>query len=366
MIVYAVAPVSGKHFSPDYVTARTRFREAAERAGGRLTALGLSAKGPGDEALTIDVAWFGAERPKRAFVHSCGVHGVEAFAGSAIQLQWLDEGIPEKSRGYAIVLVHVLNPYGMAWLRRFNEHGVDLNRNFLGPGEAHEGAPAGYEALDSFLNPPTPPSWELFYLRACWLILRHGLPTLRQAVAGGQYVNPKGIFFGGTALEEGPATFQRYVQDHLADVQHVVVVDVHTGLGRFGEDTLLVSAADERDPLFTRMREAYGARVSSMNPERGPAYRVKGAYDTVYPRALPDAGVYFVAQEFGTYNVVRVVKALRAENRWHHYGDGGIDHPTKLALRQKFAPEDESWRAAVLHRGRIVIRRALGLLACPP
>ena len=361
-MVYAVAPVSGTYFAPDYMTARTRFRQAAERAGGRATALELSAKGPGGEELAIDVAWFGAERPKRAFVHSCGIHGVEAFAGSAIQLQWLDEGIPEKSDGSATVLVHVLNPYGMAWLRRFNEHGVDLNRNFLGPGEAYEGAPAGYEALDLFLNPPSPPSRELFYLRAGWLVLRHGLPTLKQTVAGGQYVNPKGIFFGGAALEEGPVTFQRYIQDLLADVHHLVVVDVHTGLGRFGQDTLLVPAADEGDPLFTRMRKAYGERVSSMNPERGPAYRVKGAYDTVYPRVLPNADVSFVAQEFGTYNAVRVVKALRAENRWHHYGDGGIDHPTKLALRQTFAPENESWRAAVLRRGRIVIRQALGLL----
>ena len=49
-----------------------------------------------------------------------------------------------------------------------------------------------------------------------------------------------------------------------------------------------------------------------MDPERGPAYRVKGAYDTVYRRTLPTAGVYFVNQEFGTSNVVQVVKALRA------------------------------------------------------
>lgn len=27
-------------------------------------------------------------------------------------------------------MVHVLNPYGMAWLRRVNENNVDLNRNF--------------------------------------------------------------------------------------------------------------------------------------------------------------------------------------------------------------------------------------------
>ena len=99
----------------------------------------------------------------------------------------------------------------MAWLRRVNEHNVDLNRNFLGADETYQGAPEGYDELDAFLNPPRPSSWGPFYPRAGWLILRVGLPTLRQTVAGGQYVNPKGLFFGGAALEEGPRTFKRWV-----------------------------------------------------------------------------------------------------------------------------------------------------------
>ena len=113
--------MSAKYFSPNYATARTQFRTAVEKAGGRLRALQIDAKGPNGEDLTIDIAWFGAETPKRVLVHSSGLHGVEVFAGSAVQLQWLDEGIPSTSSDSAIMLVHVLNPFGMAWLRRFNE-----------------------------------------------------------------------------------------------------------------------------------------------------------------------------------------------------------------------------------------------------
>ena len=262
----------------------------------------------------------------------------------------------------AVVLVHVLNPYGMAWLRRVNEHNVDLNRNFLGRGEAYTGAPAGHDRLDAFVNPQDPPSWELFYPRVGWLVARHGMTTLRQTVAGGQYVNPTGMFFGGSALEEGPRLFRRYVEEQLRDVERLVVVDVHTGLGPFGVDTLLVNAADEGDPRFTEMRETFGDRVSSMAPDRGPAYRVRGSSDRLFPDVLPRAAVYAVAQEFGTYHAVRVVKALRAENRWHHHGTGGIDHPTKRRLRETFAPASESWRAAVLARGRLVLGQAMGLL----
>ncbi len=66
-------------------------------------------------------------------MESIGLHGVGGFPGSAIQLQFLNE-LPEVRRGGAIVLGHILNPYGMAWIRRFNENNVDLNRNFLAEG----------------------------------------------------------------------------------------------------------------------------------------------------------------------------------------------------------------------------------------
>ena len=350
-----------KYFSPNYLTARSQFRNAVENAGGRLSALQLDARGPNGEDLTIDIAWFGEEKPKRALVHSSGLHGVEAFAGSAIQLQWLDEGIPSMPEDSALVMVHVLNPFGMSWLRRFNENGVDLNRNFLGAGEKYEGAPEGYEKLDPFLNPPSPPGWDLYYVRAGWLIARHGMSTLKQVIAGGQYEYPKGLFFGGSKLEEGPRKVQAFMQERLESTEHLVVVDVHTGLGPFAYDTLFVHARDEGSEIYQVMKRTFGERVAPLDPDRGPGYRVNGAYDSMYRRVLSDERVYLLGQEFGTYNVVRAVSALRDENRWHHYGDGTVDHPAKEELKEKFSPDDESWRQTVLHRGREVISQALGL-----
>ena len=276
-------------FSPDYLTARARFRRAVDRARGRLVPLTLAAKGPTGEALTIDAAWFGATNPRWALVYSSGIHGVEGFAGSAIQLRWLVEGIPNVPDGCAIVLLHLLNPYGMAWLRRANENNVDLNRNFLTRGERYEGAPEGYEELDALLNPQSAPSLDLFSLRAGYTIARRGNPAAKQAVAGGQFVNPKGLFFGGSKLEAGPELIQQFIETRLAAVREVVVVDVHTGLGRFGHDELLVSGTDEGGVLFERARETFGDRVRSTDPRRGPAYRVRGAYVDVYRRLLPGA-----------------------------------------------------------------------------
>src|SRR5262245_58107505 len=115
-------------FSTDYFIARSRFREMTTRAGGATESLVLDAKGPTGEDLTVDIACFGAAEPERVILHSSGLHGVEGFAGSAVQLQLLNElpAIPAKA---ALIITHVLNPFGMAWLRRANEENVDLNRN---------------------------------------------------------------------------------------------------------------------------------------------------------------------------------------------------------------------------------------------
>src|SRR5204862_6803103 len=129
--------------------------------------------------------------------------------------------------------------YGMAWLRRVNEHNVDLNRNCL-DAERYGGAPSAYVKLDSFLNPKSPPGRDLYLLKAAGLVLRYGMPALKQSVVGGQYEYPKGLFFGGTRLEQGPTKFSGFVNDRLGSAHKLVVVEVHTGLGKYGDDTLLV------------------------------------------------------------------------------------------------------------------------------
>ena len=56
-------PINTQYFSPDYFTARRRFRQAVQEAGGQLTALQPDVTGPGGESLTIDIAWLGNYKP---------------------------------------------------------------------------------------------------------------------------------------------------------------------------------------------------------------------------------------------------------------------------------------------------------------
>jgi len=341
----------GDYFSADYSTARSRFRQMVETAGGRLDVLPLEAKSPAGENLSIDIGWFGAENARRLLLHSSGLHGVEGFAGSAIQLQFLDR-LPSVPPETAFVVVHVLNPYGMAWLRRVNENNVDLNRNCMG-NDSYTGVPQAYVALNSFLNPEGPPTNDLFALKAMWLIIRHGMPALKQAVAGGQYEYPKGLFFGGKRLQEGLQQYETFLASRLISARQVLAIDVHTGLGKYGEDTLLVDATQH-----AALRRRFGERVARTSPHESPAYQVRGALESMIFRVLSGAQVDFLRQEFGTFGPVKVLQALRQENRGHHYDGGGLSHPAKTTLKKIFCPADESWQRSVLKRGRELLSRA--------
>jgi len=343
-------------FSADYASARARFRAAAGAASATLHVLALDAKGPAGEELTIDIAWLGQPDARRILLHSSGLHGVEAYTGSAVQLAVLAEqrAVPADC---ALVLVHVLNPYGMAWLRRANENNVDLNRNFLAENERWRGAPEIYGRIDPILNPPTPPGRDFFYLRALWQTWRHGFRPLKQAVARGQYEYSRGLFFGGRTLEQGPRLYLDWVQEHLSCARYVFALDVHTGLGRWGEDTLLLEAGTGATPV-EQLSAALNHALVDVNADPDVAYEVRGGMGAGLARVFSNVPADFVLQEIGTYSPFAVFHALREENRLHHYGVSTLDHPAKRKLLERLCPASTRWRARALGRGVRLAQRA--------
>lgn len=343
-------------FSPDYLTARERFRAAAQAAGAALHALALDAAGPGGEALTIDIAWLGDTRARKIVLHTSGLHGVEGFAGSAIQLALLRQS-PVLKAECALILVHVLNPYGMAWLRRANENNVDLNRNFLPDGATWSGAPELYRRIDRVLDPPSPPAFDFFYLQALLLALRHGFHPLKQAVAQGQYEFPRGLFFGGSGLQPGPRRYVEWLKQNLPKAQYVMALDAHTGLGRWAQETLLPEPGAGATPI-ARLGAALDRTLIEVTRGDTAAYVIRGGMGSMLPLVLPGVAVDFVLQELGTYPPLAVFHALREENRWHHYGSGGLDHPVKQRLLETLCPAAPQWRAQAVAKGIGLLRAA--------
>ena len=148
------------------------------------------------------------------------------------------------------------------------------------------------------------------------------------------------------------------VRSRKDGAEHVIAIDIHAGVGDYGEDLLL--AEDEE---YEAARLVFGPRVVLADPHRSAAYRIRGGYERMLGRVFSGGRVHFVAQEFGTYGPLHVVRALREGNRWHDHGDGSLTHPSKVALREAFCPDDDAWRHAVLDGGRVSMQQAVHALA---
>ena len=329
-------------FERSYLEARLAFRAEALAAGGALHQLAIDANGrradDGSE-LTIDTAVFG--EGERCLVLSSGLHGVEGYTGSAVQRLLLASGLPE---GFRVVLMHALNPVGMADFRRVNENNVDLNRNFLSLDEHYSGSPSHYARLNSLLNPVRPFSQLEFLLRSGWQIVRHGYEPLKQAIAGGQYDFPKGLFWGGDRLQEGPRKLLEAIPGWIGDAREITWIDLHTGLGAPGQATYLVEARSGSD-AHQRLVQQFGDRVQAWDEEGGVAYAIRGGFPTALERLFGER-LAMLTCEYGTCPSVKVLRCLVTENQVVQHGGARV-RGTKAA-RTAFYPDDIEWQKAVL------------------
>ena len=346
-------------FSSDYGAARSRFRQAAARLGWTQGAHPIGARGPDGKELTIDVA-SSAGDPECVLVVSSGIHGVEGFFGSAVQLTLLERWATSSPPSVKCVFLHGLNPYGFSWRRRVDEKNVDPNRNFLLPGDRFEGASDHYARLDPFLNLRRAPGrWDMFVLQALPLIARYGIAALRQAIAEGQYAFPHGLFYGGAE----PSQMQRILSAHLpqwlAGSRHVIHLDFHTGLGPSGAHKLLIDYPLNSGQQ-TRLLDLFGADSFATVESRRQAYEARGGFGRWCVSQELAADYLFAYAEFGTYNALSMMAGLRAENQAHHWGDPAAEstHRAKERLRELFCPADPHWRSRVLTTAVDLVGRA--------
>jgi hypothetical protein len=346
----------------DYPAARQAFLHGAAAAGGAVRSVVHELRGPDGGELATDVAVFGDPgAPCRLLVIS-GTHGVEGFAGSLCQTRWLRDGIAPPP-GLAVVMVHAINPYGFAWIRRVNEDNVDLNRNCVDFSGLLPANP-GYDELADALVPPL---WddETQAATAATLLAyaaEHGFDGLQAAVSVGQYRHPTGIFYGGSGPVWSQRTLAAIVRHDLADAERVAILDLHTGLGPFGHGELIASHPDESGRA--RLDVWFGEYTV---PAEGTSVSadVQGDVLDGMEAWLPGVAVGGVAIEWGTVDIIEVSTALRADAWLHAHADprGPEAGPVKERLRAAFAPDDPAWGDRVLERfGAVRDRVVAGVL----
>lgn len=348
-------------FSPDYVSARARFRAAALAAGADLAACSLGLNGPTGEDLTIDFARLGSLQADRVVLFSSGLHGIEGFVGAAIQCALLEEGLGSWSppSDQAVLFLHGLNPWGMAHGRRVNEDNIDLNRNFLGPEEPWRGLPEGFNEVERLLHPRGPrPRPDLFTLRALLLSLRHGRAAIH-APAVGQYDRPRGLFFGGNGPSRANLRLREVLARWIGQPAELLHLDLHSGVGPWA-DAVLLAEASASTPEFLRLERGFDAVRVLAAPSEGS---VRGAFLPWMKSQLSGVRYTGLTAEFGTVSPLRLLKALRDENRaWHHEPHGSPAFVNaREALAQVLVPPSRRWRERVAPLGVRIAQRTLQL-----
>ena len=350
-------------FSPDYVTARTRFCDAARQCGSILQSYPIDQTGPHGEPLSIDVAISSEGDSTRCLMLSSGMHGVEGYFGSAVQLGMLTGWAknPDTRPRHPWVMIHAINPYGMAWHRRFNEDNVDLNRNFLIEGEAFEGEPEGYDRFDALLNPARKlSSWEPLKLKFALAAIRYGRRRIQHVVSSGQYAHPKGLFFGGCGPVRSHRIFSEHFTGWLGDARDIMHIDFHTGLGRHGTYQMLIDHSLGEAQLHWLNRTFGQHAVCAVGPGSVSSV-LRGSFGLWGHRQAGKRNYIYSAAEFGTCNILEVVAALRTENQCTHW-----DEPDSVATQQArarvleaFYPASPAWRRQVAGRGMRIVEQAL-------
>jgi hypothetical protein len=354
-----VAMVRPDRFPLTYDECRDRFRWTSAHADLRVEAHPIAARGPHGQELTIDVTAIGAHRPRRALLVLAGVHGDEGFSSSTLMCdavdRWVTGGVDEAlADDAAIVMVHGVNPWGMAYWRRQNESNVDLNRNWGRDERVEVPENIGYVELHPVLvpsgdRPPTPES--LFDVTRA-MIEEHGYRWVKAAVSSGQYSHPDGLYFGGDRTEESNLLLAEIVAARLGGAEEVLVVDLHTGHGAFGTYTLL-SPVPEHDPDDAWVREVFDDdRIecpSAADATTGPEH---GRIATGLADVVPGATWRTVTMELGTISDTRMIVNERAEHWVHVHGDRSVPEHARIVWDHRCGstPDDPEWeRLARLH-----------------
>lgn len=291
-----------------------------------------------------------------------GTHGIEAFAGSAVQRHWLDQD-NLNLKHTSLLLIHGFNLFGFKNERRVNENNVDLNRSFILNRSQFKPDDQKYALLDSFLNPSDSPSVNflsrpLFIINAVVKIAQNSMEALRAAVLKGQYTYPKGIFYGGNAPVSQELMIDQLVARYVTpNYKKVLIVDLHTGYGARGRLHLLAGKSTE--PNSAALVKVFGENQIDFADKKN-FYAVEGEMIVYFAKKISEktfgeiSGVTF---EFGTLDSQKTLGSIESLRRvvlenqnFHNPADAETSNEIKNLYREMFYPSSSEWRAGVLRQ----------------
>ncbi len=314
------------------------------------------------EGLYIDTIYIPAtEEQTNLIVLTTGVHGIEGYIGSAmLDVFWQEiysSQIDKDNTG--VLVVANVNPYGMKYHRRYNENNVDLNRNFILDWNSFDmTVNKDYPKVDTFLGPQKELGnafWHEagFYGSLVVEVVQDGADVISNALLGGQYEYPEGVYYGGNG-DEASTTYLKDVfkQTLESEYENIVHIDVHSGYGPRYNMVIFNS-------VFETMSEAES--VELFGYDNIIAYDSESFYPTtgdttdyyyrLHEQMNVDTALFSTCFEFGTIgdsflDSIISMKYTIEENQNHWYSsDNAITNAiVKERYQELFYPTEMKWR----------------------
>lgn len=215
-----------------------------------------------EEDLYIDTIYLpSSTEQKNLVVLTTGVHGIEGYIGSVMLDVFWQEIYPDLNKENTGVLVIAnVNPYGMKHHRRYNENNVDLNRNFIIDWESFDTTVnKDYPKVDQFLGPQKKMGNALwheagFYASMVKEVVANGADSISNALLGGQYEYPQGVYYGGAGDEQSTTYVKDVFEWTLGDSQYDNVIS-------YDSESFYATTGDTTD-FYYRLKEQMGAETA--------------------------------------------------------------------------------------------------------
>jgi hypothetical protein len=364
------------YFPAGYAQSRDRFRlylAAIQNIWPAALLESLSV----DEAHDLSMDWIIADANQKndqLILLTTGEHGIEGFAGSAVLDCFMHEFLPLINPDRSgLLMVHSINPWGMSNLRRTNRGNVDINRNFVSdPSALKPGANLPYQTIDPFLNPASQPrsftAMQFHFVRGLIAsLVKIGVKPLQKAVLLGQYDYPKGIYFGGDAIQPETLQIQTLFQSSLARYQQVCLLDSHTGYGPRYQMSIVNSKFEPRESADLINLFNYPLVVKA-NPDE--FYAIQGdMIDYFYScaqSAYPEKTIYGTTFEFGTFGdttlaLLKSMAAMIFENWlvWRPSANDSLTQRVKTLFGSLYNPQEARWQQKAMDDARLAMHGIL-------
>jgi hypothetical protein len=351
-------------FAENYEDSRQKFLQVCANKNIEVQSYKNDVENSRAEELACDVIRLGRDDATKLLVITSGVHGAELMCGSGCQVGMIQqECFASLQTDTAVVMIHAINPWGAANLRRNNGDNVDLCRNFVDFNNKNPHNP-GYKAIHAALCCPEhegPLRDEANKFLADYRQV-NGIADFVGAIMSGQFEFSNGMSYGGNGPTWSHSTLMQILKQQGKAAKKVCLLDYHSGLGPFAYGSVVSMHSDE---ALTRARKWFGhwltAPMEDMKESGEKFHPAIGHTTEGHLRALPGADVTSVVLEYGTYDMRENLRALLDDHWLALHGDESTElgQQIKKHMLRTHYPDDPEWRYAVWTRSEQVIRQAM-------